>query len=227
MPDEFEFLAYFNLLFDCKLEEEKTILKLFKEKQGYDLSKRKQEVLDALIGTRLKFYQVNDQRGSRYEVEDIFQIWDLVFWLLTDLDGLELLVKFLSDDDPNNLTLADVQAIKKRLGYEVKTGSLLKDGVERILAEKMKSRDWEEEAIVNGILLWRDFQEEVDSWSGYDRSWAAAVEHILGSVSFNIWQPTQSELGEVYGVSANTISGKYQTIAETLGIEINNSRGIF
>jgi hypothetical protein len=462
MPDELEFLAYFNLIFDCKLEGNKTFLELFKEEQGHDLSKRGQQVLDVLIGTRLKVYQVNDQRGSRYELENLFQpegsfvidreeeeflqgdilvgrivqigeyaqlvgpynvvsfdykdvikaelngmwaelktendssnweefsrlasaqIWDLFFWLMEEpmdifpiiyevsykvqfpqvvkerlleldniikeeqveqqslvwlaeesalnfdavkghfiieednlvyitpredqlepgknlleselsflieydeeciidpesgeviewitrgqeiseaiveafisspiegeediegqtpqelvkdevgraklesyLDRLELLMKFLSDDDPNTFTLDEVQAIKKRLGYEVKEESLLEDGVERLLVEKMKNCDGQEEELVNAIILWRDYQNETDSWTGSNSSWAAALEYLIGRISFSIWQPTQAELGESYDVSVNKISEKHQTIAETLGIEVNDSQWVF
>ena len=455
MPAELEFLAHFNFIFDCKLEEDKTVLELFKEELEYNLSKREKQVLDALTAARLKVYQVTDQLGISYEVENLFQdessfvidsaeeilpgdilagriveigeyaqlvgvynvisfdykeivetelngkwakfrrdnntsnweefsrcssaqIWDLFFWLMEDplesspiiyevtykvqspqivkerllkldniipeeeveqqslvwlekepaldpdirghfiieedkliyitpwedqlelgknlletelsflieyneeclldlesgeviewitrsqetseaiveafislpiegeeeiegqtpqelvkdeegrvklksyLDELELLIKFLPADGFNGFTLDEIEAIKKRLGYEVENDSLLLDGVEELLVEKMPNHDLLGEEVVDAVFLWRDYKQEIDSWSGSDRAWAAAVEYTIGSINFGTLEHTQAELSEIYNVSVNEISKRYQTIAETLGIEAND-----
>ena len=460
MSAELEFLAHFNFIFDYKLESEKTILELFKEEQGHNLSKREQQVLDALIGARLKVYQVDDQIGIHYELQNLFQdessfvidsadeilpgdilvgrivqigehaqlvglynvisfdykeiveteingmwaefrrendsssweefsrfssaqIWGLFFWLMEDpiefspiiyevtykvkssqiaqerllkldniineelvehqslvwlvkeaalepdirgrfiieedkliyitpwedqlepgknlletelsflieydeeclldlesgaviewitrsqetseaiveafissplegeeeiegrtpqelvedeegrdklksyLDELELLIKFSSANDPNNFTLDEIEAIKKRLGYAATEDSLLLDEVEKLLVKKMPNHDMLGEEVVDAVFLWRDYKQKIDFWTGSDRAWAAAVEYTIGAINFSTWQPSQDELGEIYDVSGSKIHERYQTITETLGINVNDSQWMF
>ncbi len=143
------------------------------------------------------------------------------------LNQMELVAEYIRSNDPNFFQVNEIKQIKRELGIPVVTEQVIRDGVEQLIADKMQLRDFSGEMIRDSILLWRDYKQAVESFRGQDRSWAGAVEYLLGCLNTASWSPTQSEVAAVYDVSENTISKKYRRIAEELDLSVSKGWSIF
>ena len=137
--------------------------------------------------------------------------------LLDYINQMELMAEFAGARE-DFFSPSEVDMIKEKLGLEVDSRDLLKDGVEEVLAKRMKERDFSGEVICEAILLWRDYKEKTSSLKGKDKSWAAAVEYLLSRI--NYWLDSQEEVGREYGVSPTTVSKKYRKLAEVLDFQV-------
>jgi len=135
------------------------------------------------------------------------------------LEYLELMNYF--DHPQAFLNNSDIAEIREELDMTVDKENVLQDGVEKLIVNK-NSDLADKEKIIEYIMLWRQYKAQANKIRGRDKSLAAAVEYLIRSLDFD--QVTQKEVGNKYGVSPNTISQKYNIIAEELDIYI--SRGV-
>ena len=131
------------------------------------------------------------------------------------IEIMELRVHLISEEDV--LNEEEIKKIKNKLGLDSTQTVLLKDEIERLLVNNNQPES-EGEFVSSCIVLWRDFIKSADDLGGHPGSWAAALEYLtglLGNYTF-----TQQEIGNKYGVTAQTISRKYRQIAAELGIPL-------
>ncbi|MFW6026826.1 MAG: hypothetical protein ACOCRX_10840 [Candidatus Woesearchaeota archaeon] len=131
-------------------------------------------------------------------------------------DHLEFIeLQFYFNLEQGFLNQYEISLIREKLNLPVDNNSMLRDGVERLLKEVNKDIMSNKE-IFDCIMLWRRYKNRVEKIRGRDKSWAAAVDYLNNYN--NGGNATQKEIGKKYNVSPNTISQKYNNIADKLNI---------
>jgi hypothetical protein len=96
----------------------------------------------------------------------------------------------------------------KRLGQEPL------DEVEQSFVSGMEDSCFGVPEIVRAVRLWREFKEQAQPTYRRPEVYAAAVEYIM--VLFGFYGDSQTDIGERYGVSPASISGKWREIESVL-----------
>lgn len=104
----------------------------------------------------------------------------------------------------------------KRLGQEPL------DEVEESFVSGMEDSSFGVPEIVRAVRLWREFKEQARPTYRRPEGYAAAVEYVM--VLFGFYGDSQAAIGERYGVSPASISGKWREIESVLGLSQFDSR---
>ncbi len=123
----------------------------------------------------------------------------------------ELLAVFTGQD--SSYTVEEIDKIREELQLPARNDPLLADEIEKMLAQQMKD-EYRGEIICEGIFIWRDFKEKIETIIDNPESWAAAVEYLI--CRLNHWRESQQEIGEKYGVKGDVVEHKYREISECL-----------
>jgi hypothetical protein len=91
-----------------------------------------------------------------------------------------------------------------------------RDDVERLVLAAMPEDKFHIFELASAARVWRDFVRKVRPGLERPASWAAAVEYVVSLLEFR--PGTQGSIGNKYGVSANTVAGRYKTIVAALGL---------
>ncbi|MEA3346007.1 MAG: hypothetical protein U9Q78_07180 [Chloroflexota bacterium] len=117
----------------------------------------------------------------------------------------------------------DWRRLREELGLipteEMKSSTLQK--IEADFVKGFESEGCPPEMINRARQLWSDYifltQGQVRPLQK-PKSWAAGIEYLVHLLYFD--RRTQAELGDVYGISAATVSKRYHALLDELGVEI-------
>jgi hypothetical protein len=104
----------------------------------------------------------------------------------------------------------------KRLGQEPL------DEVEKVFVRGMEDSGFGVPEIVRGVRLWREFKEKARPTYRRPEVCAAAVEYIM--VLFGFYGDSQTDIGERYGVSPASMSGRWREIESVLELSQFDAR---
>jgi hypothetical protein len=104
----------------------------------------------------------------------------------------------------------------KRLGKEHL------DDVENLFVEGMEASEFGVPEVVRAVRLWREFKQSAEPRHRRPDVYGAAVEYIM--VLFGFYGDSQADIGQRYGVSPSSISGKWREIESTLGLSQFDAR---
>ncbi|MGM0508056.1 MAG: hypothetical protein ACQERZ_02700 [Fusobacteriota bacterium] len=137
------------------------------------------------------------------------------------VDSIEIASIFMPENEPAKLI--DFNRVRKTLGLKVSKQGKIRDGVEEILVDKMVDR-FDDDGVIEAIIVWRDFKDKKGKITGWDKSWAAGVEYLINRWLFNGNICAQKDLADEYNISTNTVSSKYKEIKDKLNIKIRDHR---
>ena len=109
---------------------------------------------------------------------------------------------------PYNLLAGNLQA--ERRGIEQL------DDVESLFVPYMQEFGFGLWELTSALRLWRDFKKKVNPSYRKPGVYAAAVEYAM--VLFGLYEGSQAEIGEAYGVSGGTVGTKFKEIERTLNL---------